>query len=69
LVVIRSSATINEERTQKISSRSSPLSSGHCSVSAPRALYIADASVFDLCEQVCGGIEAQLAAVGEALSA
>lgn len=30
---------------------------------------IADASVFDLCEQVCGGIEAQLAAVGEALGA
>jgi ArsR family transcriptional regulator len=30
---------------------------------------IADPSVFDLCEQVCGGIEAQLAAVGEALSA
>ena len=29
---------------------------------------IADPSVFDLCEQVCGGIEAQLAAVGEALS-
>ncbi len=30
---------------------------------------IADTSVFDLCEQVCGGIEAQLAAVGEALGA
>jgi DNA-binding transcriptional ArsR family regulator len=30
---------------------------------------IADPSVFDLCEQVCGGIEAQLAAVGEALGA
>jgi DNA-binding transcriptional ArsR family regulator len=30
---------------------------------------VADPSVFDLCEQVCGGIEAQLAAVGEALSA
>ncbi|HEX5527673.1 MAG TPA: metalloregulator ArsR/SmtB family transcription factor [Solirubrobacterales bacterium] len=30
---------------------------------------IADPSVFDLCEQVCGGIEAQLAAAGEALSA
>lgn len=30
---------------------------------------IADPSVFDLCEQVCGGIEAQLAAVGQALSA
>jgi ArsR family transcriptional regulator len=30
---------------------------------------IADPTVFDLCEQVCGGIEAQLAAVGEALSA
>lgn len=28
---------------------------------------IADPSVFDLCEQVCGGIEAQLAAAGEAL--
>ena len=30
---------------------------------------IADTSVIDLCEQVCGGIEAQLAAVGEALGA
>jgi DNA-binding transcriptional ArsR family regulator len=30
---------------------------------------IADPSVFELCEQVCGGIEAQLAAVGKALSA
>ena len=30
---------------------------------------IADPSVFELCEQVCGGIEAQLAAAGEALGA
>ena len=30
---------------------------------------ISDPSVLDLCERVCGGIEAQLAAVGEALSA
>lgn len=29
---------------------------------------IADPAVLDLCEQVCGGIEAQLAALGEALS-
>lgn len=28
---------------------------------------ISDPSVFDLCEQVCGGIEAQLAALGAAL--
>ena len=28
---------------------------------------IADSSVLELCEQVCGGIEAQLAALGEAL--
>lgn len=28
---------------------------------------IADPSVIDLCEQVCGGIEAQLAALGQAL--
>ena len=33
------------------------------------AIYaIADPSVFDVCEQVCGGIEAQLAVAGEALS-
>jgi DNA-binding transcriptional ArsR family regulator len=31
--------------------------------------WVADPSVFDLCEQVCGGIEAQLAALGEALNA
>jgi ArsR family transcriptional regulator len=30
---------------------------------------IADPAVFDLCEQVCGGIEAQLAALGAALKA
>jgi DNA-binding transcriptional ArsR family regulator len=30
---------------------------------------IADSSVFELCEQVCGGIEAQLSALGEALRA
>lgn len=30
---------------------------------------IADPSVFDLCEQVCGGIEAQLSALGAALGA
>lgn len=30
---------------------------------------IADPGVFDLCEQVCGGIEAQLSALGEALRA
>jgi ArsR family transcriptional regulator len=30
---------------------------------------IADPSVFELCERVCGGIEAQLVAVGEVLSA
>lgn len=30
---------------------------------------IADPAVFDLCEQVCGGIEAQLSALGAALSA
>lgn len=28
---------------------------------------IADPAVFDLCEQVCGGIEAQLSALGDAL--
>jgi DNA-binding transcriptional ArsR family regulator len=28
---------------------------------------IADPAVFDLCEQVCGGIEAQLSALGAAL--
>jgi DNA-binding transcriptional ArsR family regulator len=30
---------------------------------------IADPAVFDLCEQVCGGIEAQLSALGAALKA
>ncbi|MBS1676163.1 MAG: helix-turn-helix transcriptional regulator [Actinobacteria bacterium] len=30
---------------------------------------IADTGVFDLCERVCGGIEAQLAALGAALQA
>lgn len=29
---------------------------------------VADPGVFDLCEQVCGGIEAQLAALGAALN-
>ena len=29
---------------------------------------ISDPSVLDLCERVCGGIEAQLAALGEALA-
>jgi ArsR family transcriptional regulator len=30
---------------------------------------IADSTVFELCEQVCGGIEAQLSALGAALGA
>jgi len=33
------------------------------------SLYaISDPSVLDLCEQVCGGVEAQLAALGQALA-
>ena len=33
------------------------------------AIYaISDPSVLDLCEQVCGGVEAQLAAAGKALA-